>query len=152
MTDLLKKRRDGYGFRKGNKRAVKKAKKLCVHWMSKKGRPVPMVHTDEHNPANWKCICGASFPIKPLSQDEYRRAADEFLSHVNQIAFWSVMMGGDKDDVKIISRLKQIIPEFKKIEKGVVKAMNKRHEFEERKKNTDAMGQFDSYSGFNYNV
>ena len=152
MTDLLKKTRNGYKFKNVKKKSVKKAKRLCVHWMNRKGKPVPMVHTDENNPTNWKCICGASFPIKPLAPEDYRQTAEEFLSHVDQISFWAVMMGGDKGDVKIISRLKQIIPEFMKIEKEVVKAMNKRHEFEERKNNTDAMGQFDSYSGFNYNL
>ena len=150
IADLVKKKGDGYKFKSGKKKQIKKVKKTCVHWIIRKGKEVPTV-TQDTNPANWKCtICGATFPIRPGTPEEYRQAAEQLLAHVNQLQFWSVKMGGDAEDTKLFLHLKQLVPRYLKVQKNILKAVNKRQEWEDRKSQSDTLSQFDSYAGFSY--
>lgn len=150
IANLVKKKGDGYKFKSGKKKQIKKVKKTCVHWIIRKGKEVPTV-TQDSNPANWRCtICGATFPVRPATDLEYREAANQFLAHVNQLQFWSVKMGGDADDTKLFVQLKQMVPRYLKVQKNILKAVNKRQEWEDRKSQSDSLSQFDSYAGFNY--
>lgn len=149
ISELIKKKGDGYKFN-CKKKQIKRIKKTCVHWTIRKGKEVPTV-TQDTNPANWKCtICGATFPIRPATPEEYRNTAKQLLAHVNQLQFWAVKMGGDADDTKLFIQLKQLIPRYMKVQKNIMKAVNKRQEWEDRKSHTDSLSQFDGYSGFNY--
>ena len=155
MSDLVKKKGDHYKFRSKKKKIVKKVKKTCVHWIIRKGKPVPTVIHDPERPGYWKCaICGASFPIKPLQSENghnaYAEETDKMLSLVNQMQFWSVKLGGDADDTKMFIKPKQLLPQFSKVSKQILKHVNKREEYENNRKKSDAMSQFDMYSGFNY--
>ena len=151
ITDLVKKKGDGYKFKSGKKKQIKRFKKTCMHWIIRKGKEVPTVTQDPTNPTHWKCmICGASFPIRPSSNEEYKTASNQFLAHVNQLQFWSVKMGGDADDTKLFVQLKQMIPRYMKVQKNIMKAVNKRQEWEDRKTNSDSLSQFDGYGGYNY--
>jgi hypothetical protein len=124
----------------------------------RKGKDTPTVIQDPHNPANWVCtICGVSFPIKPLTKTDgtidykaYARDMNILLGHINSIQFWAVKMGGDKEDTKLFLDLKNKLPRYMKVQRNVLKQVNKRQAWEERKANTDSLSQFDSYAGFNY--
>ena len=151
ITDLVKKKGDRYKFKSKNKKLVKKVKKTCIHWIMRKGKPVPTVIHDPNNPLNWKCtICGKTFPIKPASHDEYVEICDRMLEFVDQMQFWSVKLGGDADDTKMFIRLKESVPRFKKVTKQIIKQMNRRDSWDKNRERADVMSQFDAYSGFNY--
>ena len=151
ITDLVKKKGDRYKFKSKNKKLVKKVKKTCVHWIIRKGKEVPTVIHDPERSGYWKCtICGASFPIKPVTQDEYAAMSKQMLELVNQMQFWSVRLGGDAEDTKMFIRLKEALPRFEKVAKQILKRVNQRDAFEKNRENSDAMAQFDAYSGFNY--
>ena len=151
IADLVKKKGDRYKFKSKNKKLVKKVKKTCVHWIIRKGKEVPTVIHDPEHPGNWKCtICGASFPIKPKTPEEYNDASEQMLALVNQMQFWSVKLGGDADDTKMFIRLKESIPRFEKVSKQILKRVNQREAWEKNREQSDVMSQFDAYSGFNY--
>lgn len=151
ITDLVKKKGDRYKFKSKNKKMIKKVKKTCVHWIIRKGKEVPTVVHDAEHPGNWKCtICGASFPIKPVSVDEYNRQVDQLLAHVNQMQFWSVKLGGDAEDTKMFIRLKENLPRFKKVSKQILKRVNQREAYENNRERSDILAQFDAYNGFSY--
>lgn len=152
VSDCVKKKGNGYKFKSKNKKQVKKIKKSCVHWIVRKGKEVPTVHQDPLNPGMWKCdICGRSFPIKPLTSDEYDKMVNETLMSVDQIMFWSVKLGGDADDTKMFLRMKEDLPRFKKVSRQVLKHVNKRQAYEKNRERSDSMSQFNAYNGFNYN-
>lgn len=151
IADLVKKKGDRYKFKSKNKKVVKKVKRTCVHWIIRKGKEVPTVVQDVDNPGNWKCtICGASFPIKPVSYEDYIRTSDHMLEIVNQMQFWSVKLGGDAEDTKMFLRLKESIPRFGKVSKQILKRVNQREAWEKNRERTDVMSQFNAYNGFNY--
>lgn len=155
ISDLVKKKGDRYKFKSKKKKLVKKVRKTCVHWVIRKGKPVPTVVRDEANPSCWRCaICGATFPIKPLQSENgvnaYQSKVDEMLGLVNQIQFYSVKLGGDAEDTKTLLKLKQLLPKYAKMSRNIIKHINKREEFENQKKRQDSMSQFSAYSGFNY--
>ena len=151
IADLVKKKGDGYKFKSSKKKQIRKVKKTCVHWIIRKGKEVPTLTEDPKNPANWKCtICGETFPIRPGTPEEYRQVAEQIISHINQLQFWSVKMGGDAGDTKLFLQMKQLVPRYLKAQKNILKAVNKRQEFEDRKSNTDSMSQFSSFSAFSY--
>ena len=152
MADLVRKTKKGrYKFRTGKKKQIKKIKRQCVHWIMRKGRDVPTVQQDPTNPMNWRCaICETSFPVRPATQPEYDEAISKMLGYVNQMQFWSVKMGGDADDTKMFLTLKSLIPRFSKAQRNILKQVNKRQEWEDRKTNSDSLSQFDGYSGINY--
>ena len=150
MADLVKKKNDGYKFRTKGRKAIKRIKRSCVHWIMRK-KEFPTVDKDPNNPMNWKCmICGASFPIRPGTLEEYHKATDDLIANVNQMQFWSVKMGGDADDTKLFIRLKSDLARFKKIQKNILNKVNKREQWEARKANTETLSQFDGYRGYNY--
>ena len=157
ITDLVKKKGDRYKFKTKNKKAIKKIRKQCPHWIMRKGKEQPTVFIDPENPGNWKCaICGASFPIKPERVDDthntYSFEARRMLALVNQIQFWGVRLGGDADDTKMFLRLKNDLPRFEKVAKQIIKQVNKREAWEKNRENSDTLSQFNAYAGFNYKM
>lgn len=151
ITDLVKKKGDKYKFKSKNKKIVKKVKKTCVHWIIRKGKPQPTLVHDPDVPGNWKCtICGASFPIRPLDNDEYSEIISRATALVNQMQFWSVKLGGDASDTKMFIRLKENLPRLEKVSKQIIKRLNKREFLENNKNKSDVMAQFSVYDGFNY--
>jgi len=151
IADLVKRKGDRYKFKSKNKKMVKKVKKTCVHWIMRKGKEVPTVIPDPEKQGYWKCtICGASFPIKPADLDAYREAADQMLSYVNQMQFWSVKLGGDADDTKMFIRLKQELPRFSKVSKQILKQVNRRDEWERRRERSDSLGMFNDFGAYGY--
>ena len=153
VSDTIKRKKDGgYKFKSGKKKVIKKIKRTCLHWVIRKGKEVPCVHQDPENPNNWKCdICGATFPIRPLNEEEYSNTIKSILESINQMQFWSVKMGGDKDDTKLFVQLKQLLmAHYVKAQKAIVKNINKRQRWDERNTKTDGLTQFDSYAGFDY--
>lgn len=151
VTDCVKKKGDRYKFKSKNKKAVKKIKKSCVHWIFRKGKEVPTVIPDPANPNNWKCmICGATFPVAPEEEGAYHVAANNLLQLVNQMQFFSVKLGGDKEDTKMFLDLKRNIPRFVKVSRQIRKRVCQREAFEKNRANANAMSQFDIYSCFNY--
>lgn len=151
ITDLVKKKGDRYKFKSKNKKLVKKVKKTCVHWIIRKGKEVPTVVHDPERTGYWKCtICGASFPIKPVTHDDYVGTTKQMLEFVNQMQFWSIKLGGDADDTKMFIRLKEALPRFEKVSKQILKRVNQREAFDKNREHSDVMSQFDAYSGFNY--
>lgn len=157
ITDLVKKKGDRYKFKTKNKKAIKKIRKQCPHWIMRKGKEQPTTIVDPNNSNNWKCaICGTSFPIRPAKVDDdfnaYNDAAERMLQLVNQIQFWAVKLGGDADDTKMFLRLRSDLPRFEKVAKQIIKQVNKREAWEKNRENTDAMSQFNAYAGFNYKL
>jgi hypothetical protein len=152
ISDLVKRKNDVYKFKAGKKKQIKEVKKTCVHWIvNKRGKEVPTVMRDPENPEYWKCrICGKSFPVRPLSNEDYQNICDNFEAIVNQCFFYSVKMGGDAVDTKIFLTLKKMIPRFTKIARNEIKALNKRQEYEDRKLNSDSINQFGNYSSYTY--
>lgn len=152
ISDLVKKKGDKYKFRSGKKKVVRRVKKTCVHWIYRKGKEVPTVTHDSARPGYWKCkVCQASFPIRPSDYEAYRKRAQTFLEDINQLQFLGVKMGGNADDTKLFVQLKQSIPNYIKLSKGLLKQINKRAEWEDRKRNADGMDQFAAYSStYNY--
>lgn len=151
ISDLVKKKGDRYKFKSKKKKLVKEVKKTCVHWIIRKGKEVPTVEESPNNPGYWRCkICGAEFPIKPVELNEYHANIYQTLAYVNQMQFLSVKLGGDADDTKMFIQLKKLLPKFAKASKNIIKASNKRQQWEDNRKKSDSMSQFDSYSGFNY--
>lgn len=153
ISEMVKKKDGRYKFKTKNKKAVKKIKKTCVHWIIRKGKEVPTVVSDGNG--KWRCaLCGATFPIKPLDtlngKSAYEAEAEHMLELVNQIQFWSVKLGGDADDTKMFIKLKELLPRYAKVSAQIIKRVNKREEYENNKHRADVMSQFDSWSGFNY--
>ena len=156
MSDFVKKKRDGtYKLRTKKKKQVRTIKRNCVHWTIQKGKEIPTVTMDNANPGHWKCkICGAIFYIRPDKGkmdnviDDFN--IDEVIKEVNQAQFFGVKMGGNADDTRLFLKLKALLPKFKKARRNLLKQVNKRQEFEDRKTHTDTLSMFDSYSGFNY--
>lgn len=151
ISDLVKKKNGSYKFKAGKRKQIKSIKKTCMHWLIRGGKEVPSVKMDPENPANFKCeLCGKSFPIKPLSFEEYDVIADQFEAIVNQAAFYSVRLGGSAEDTKMLLNLKKVTPRFKKIIRNEMKVVNKRQEYEDRKSNSDSISQFGNYASYSY--
>lgn len=152
-SDMIKKKGNKFKFKngKGSKKVVKKLRKLCIHWIIRKGKAVPTVDSDGHG--NWKCyLCGHTFPILPKTEEEYDQIITNALEAVDQLVFLATHLGGDADDMKTFLHLKEDLPKLKKIAKEVVKQSNKREQFERNADDENAMSQFSSYSnGLNYN-
>lgn len=150
IADLVKKKGDKYKFKSGKKKQIKKIKRTCIHWIIRKGKDFPTVVLDS-NPMNWRCtICGATFPIRPGTDQEYDNAVKIIIAYVNQLQFWSAKMGGDAADTKLFLQLKQSLPRLMKVQKNILKEVRKRQQWEDRKSNTDSLSQFDSYAGYSY--
>lgn len=151
IADLVKKKGDRYKFKTKSKKQIKRIKKTCPHWITRKGKDVPTVSKDPNNPNNWKCnICGSTFPVEPLKLEEYEAATASMLSLVNQIQFYSVKLGGDASDTKMFLNLKQNLPRFNRVAKQVLKRVNQRQAWEQNKKKSGSLDQFSAYGGFEY--
>lgn len=151
VSDLVKKKGDRYKFKSKNKKKVKKVKENCIHWIMRKHKEFPLVVVDSNRPSYWRCsLCKTSFPIKPDKLDAYIVSTNKELEYVNQIMFWAVKLGGDADDTRMFLRLKKDLERFKKVSKQVLKQLDKRAAIEQNRGKTDALSQFDAYSGFNY--
>ena len=152
-SDMLKKKGERFKFKsgKGNKKTVKKLRKLCMHWMIRKGKPIPTVQDDGHG--NWECyLCHAKFPILPKTEEEYDQIITQALEAVNQVVFLAVHLGGDSEDIKSFLRLKEDLPKFRKIAREVIKQSNKRQQFEANSEDDTIMNQFSQYGGIQYNL
>lgn len=157
ISDLVKKKKSGgYKFKAKGKKIRKKVSRTCVHWVMRKGKEVPTVQRSANDPTMWRCaICGAEFPIKPLPRDDsgkssYQLASKKMLGLVNQMQFWSVKLGGDADDTKMFIKLKELLPRFQKVSEQILKRVNKREEYESKRRSNDAMSQFDDYTNYSY--
>lgn len=150
IADLVKKKGDRYKFKTKSKKTIRKIRKTCPHWIVRKGKPEPTVVRDT-DPSYWRCtICNTRFPVNPGTPESYQEGVNRALEMVNQMQFWSVHLGGDADDTKMFLRLKQDLPRFAKVSKHILKQVNKRAAWENNRKNSDILSQFDAYSGFNY--
>jgi transcription elongation factor Elf1 len=152
IADLIKEKGGKYKFRTKKKKQIKQIKKTCVHWtLTKKGQIEPVLVTDPDNPANWKCkICGAVFPVVPTTQEEVDAHFDWFMSYINQVQFYGVGMGGDKEDTNLLLQTKNLIPRVRKIGRNIIKQMEKKKEWEDRRSKTNKSSQFDGFGGFSY--
>lgn len=161
VGDLVKKRNGRYGVKgKHKKKLIKKMHSTCVHWIYRKGKPIPTVIHDPNNPNHWKCtICGASFPIQPLRPSDpndknwvrpYADKVDEMLVLINQMQFWGIAMGGDSDDTKMFLQLRKMLPRFKKVSKSILKMVMKRDAMENNPDKNNIMAAFDSYNSYSY--
>jgi hypothetical protein len=164
ISELIKRKGDKYKFKVKKKKQIREVKKTCVHWVIRKGVPHPTVVIDKDNdPSNWVCrICGAKFPIRPdiieemdddkkkITVNRYTEVANDFLAHVNQLQFWSVMMGGDSSDTKMFTQLRKLLPRYMKVQKNIYKVMNKKAEWEKKKTTTNSLSAFENFSGFDY--
>lgn len=151
ISDVVKYRKGKFKFKAKGKKTVKRIKRSCVHWFFTK-KISPAVEKHPENPMNWRCkICGASFPIRPGTLQEYREMTNNVISIVNQLQFWSIKMGGDADDTKLFIRLKNDLVKLKRAEKTILNQVNKRQAFESNKNREDgSISQFDDYNGFSY--
>jgi hypothetical protein len=153
ISDLIKRKGDRFKFKSGKKKQIRRVKRVCPHWIFRKGKEVPTVTQDPNNPKNWKCkICGATFPINPLEDGRYFEIGEKFLELVNQTQFFSVKMGGDAEDTKVFLKLKELVPRYLKIQKNIIKQIVKRQKWDEDRNKSNMSDQFDSYSGFNYKM
>ena len=161
-SDLVRRKKgsDRYKFKSKKKKDIRKIKNNCVHWIIRKGKEVPAVQEDPMNPRNWKClICGATFPIKPELPDldvggsdinRYDKLFDQFGQTLHQFMFWSVGFGGNENNTKMVLKMRALLREFRKSHRNILKAMNKRQKWEDNKKNTDGLNQFNTFSSYSY--
>ena len=164
ISELIKKKGDRYKFKVKKKKQIKEIKKTCVHWVLRKGKPQAAVSEDPNKPGYWKCyICGASFPIKPQIEqnevdedgnriivNEYENVAQAFLSHVNQLQFMAVLMGGDSSDTKMFIQFRKLIPRYLKVQRNIIKRINKKANIEAKKNDDSSLSTFSNFSGFKY--
>ena len=150
VNDLVKRKGDRFKFKSKNKKLRKKVKRDCVHWIYRKGKECPTVTHDNANQGNWRClICDASFPIRPMTKDDYLARFEETKGLVNQLLFYSVKLGGDAEDTKMFIQLRRNLDSCGKAAKAIVKQTNKRDQMERNRQNTDN-SIFSAYNGFNY--
>lgn len=151
VNDLIKRKGDRFKFKTKNKKMIKKVKRDCVHWIIRKGKEMPTLEHDPNNGSNWRCkICGASFPIVPMSEADYKSRFDEAKSLVDQLLFYSIKLGGDADDTKMFIQTRRCLKACAKTAKPITKQINKRDQMERNRQNTDDLSQFNTYSGFTY--
>lgn len=151
ISELVKKKGEGYKFKSKSKKIVKKVKRTCPHWIMRKGKEHATVQADDQHPGYWKCrICGESFPVAPLAPEEYQNTCEHMVALVNQMQFYSVQMGGDAEDTKMFLILRQYLPRFSKATRQIIKQMDKRRKYEDQKQKIGVNEQFSSYAGFNY--
>jgi len=151
VSDLVRKKDNRYKFKGVKKKEIRQVKRSCVHWIIRKGKEYPAVEVLKESPNFWTCkICGKQFPITPLSEEEYREICQGMLSIVNQIFFYSVKMGGDSSDTKVLLRLKELLPKFEKLSTSVVRQLDKRQKLEATRREAETSSQFNPYSSYNY--
>ncbi|MCM1439737.1 MAG: hypothetical protein NC131_11150 [Roseburia sp.] len=152
VADLVKRKGDGYKFKSKSKKKIKMVKKMCPHWIVRKGKEVPTVVADPEHPGYWRCaICKTRFRVQPEPLGEYYDVADRFLEQLNQLQFWSVKLGGNKEDTQMFLKLRALVPRYRKVAKQIHKRVNQREAWENNRQRSDLLSQFNMYSGFNYN-
>lgn len=151
VSELVKKKGNRYKF-KCKKKKAKKVKERCVHWIYRKGKEYPLVTSDGAPKDHWRCtLCGHVFPISPKENPNiYYESIDQTMEYLDQMVFWSVKLGGDKEDTQMFMRLKGDLPRLKKVTKQILKRVDQRQTLEKNRENSDVLAQFDSYAGFNY--
>ena len=151
ISDLVRKKNNQYKFKGTKKKEVRRIKTTCVHWIIRKGKEYPAVEVRPESPEFWTCkICGKSFRIAPYTQEEYHNINASYESIVNQCFFYSVKMGGDASDTKVMIKMKEMIPRFDKISSSMMKQLDKRKEYENRRQQSDQGSQFTSFASYNY--
>lgn len=151
VSDRIKRKDGVYKIKTKNKKIRKQILRVCTHWVSTKNGEHPAVVRDPDDSSYWICtICGAKFPVPPLEVEKYEEAVDTLMSYVNQMQLYSVKMGGDEEDTKILQNLKRDLPKFKKLSKNIVKHINEREKFEKNKNNSDATSQFNAYGSWSF--
>lgn len=153
ISDLFRNKNGEMKLRKGKKGKTKKIlRNMCFHWIIRKDQCLPLVDNDPEDPNYWLCRCGAKFRKAPATEEERERIIDEFLSLVNSTQFYSVNMGGDKDDSALFIKLKKLIPDFRRVAKEVSKAIQKRADYEDNKAKSEELDKFGSsfYNDFSY--
>lgn len=159
-TRLLIERVTDYTKKKGNRYVIskKKGKKVkkyvhnhCVHWIIRKGKPVPTLIDDPKNPGNWYCtICHHSFPKRSDGDDQYIKSTRDTLARVHQMQFWAVRLGGDAEDAEVLQRLRRDLPKFEKISKHILKRISQRNA-KDKQKNADSKDPLNFHSDYMYN-
>lgn len=155
MADVVKKKNGVYKFKAKNKKQLKKLKSKCIHWIAgKKGERPTVIKLDD---GRWHCtLCGAEFNIRPLEMIEngdgtitspYELKINEAIEITNQLQFYSVKLGGDKEDTKMFMEVKQLLRRMKKSSRQIIKRINQRENFEKNRERGDVMSQFDAYGG-----
>ena len=161
ISDMVKRRDGKFEFKKKHKKKqLRKMRMTCVHWIYRKGREIPTVVHDPANPDMWRCtICGARFPVAPLTTDiakfkshatEYDTKVQDMISIINQIQFWSVKLGGDKEDTKMFLELRRLLPRFRKVARNIKKNMIKHESLANNPEKKNIMATFDAYTTYNY--
>ena len=161
ISDMVKKRDGRYQFKKKHKKKqIRRLRMTCVHWIYRKGREIPTVITDPNDHDKWRCtICGATFPVRPMPctagelknhTSAYDKQVLDMLETINQIQFWGVKLGGDKEDTKMFLELRHLLPRFRKVSRNIVKNMMKRETVENNPDKNNVMASFDSYSTFSF--
>lgn len=156
VSDLVKRKDGRYKFKTKKKKIIRKVKRSCVHWIIRKGKEVPTVNQDPNDKSMWVCsVCKAKFPIRPLEKEypkhnPYQDKVNEMLGYVNQMQFYSVKLGGDAEDTKLLLRLRKDLPEFAKIAKQITKRIEQRNKYENKKSQADLASQFSAYNSFSY--
>lgn len=134
-----------------SKKQLKKLKRSCMHWRIVKNKIVPMVEESAEHPGYWHCKgCGEYFPIRPLTDNEYSDLIEKFLSIVNQMCIFSVRMGGDSDDTKMLIEFKHMIPKFEKVAENILAQLNKREQMQSQSESYGRETPFDDYNTFGY--
>lgn len=150
ISDILKYRDGGYKFKGVKKKTIREMKKNCPHWIIRKGEEQPAVEERPDSPGFWTCkICGKQMRIKPFTEEEYEQACESFLSMVNQLFLLSVRMGGDSSDTKVFLKLKDLVPRLNKIARNELRQLNKREEFEQRRREEHA-SEFENFTSYSY--
>ena len=154
FSDVIRQTENGEFRLKGkghSKKQIKKLRRSCMHWRISKNKIVPMVERSPENPDYWRCKgCGEEFPICPLPEDEYDKIVDNFLAIVNQMCIFSVRMGGDSEDTKLLIEFKHMIPKFEKVAENILKQLNKRERMEHQSESYGRETPFDDYNSFGY--
>lgn len=152
IADLVKRKGDKYKFKTKSKKKIKQIKRTCPHWtVYKGGEEGPATSRSEKDPKYWECgICHTRFLVRPEEIGEYKAVAEKMLEQINQVQFWAVKMGGDREDTEMFLKLRQLIPRYEKVARQIIRRVNKRERWEKNRKNSDSLAQFDAYSGFNY--
>ena len=130
-----------------NKKETKYLKRACTHHhYNRKGK----LKADFFNNANGQCICelcGRSFPTKPESKDNVRKALETALGLANQAAT-AIVAGdlGEKALEKVVN-LKVLLEEFPKDYSRTMKAISKEDNVKKKKKNNNGGGS-SQYGGW----
>ena len=126
VTSLIKKVSANNEFKfkkKESKKYVKRVKRLCPHWyLNKRGDETPALHPSKGEPEYHECgICNALIRKRLYDMEEVDEGIGEFLKIINQMEFFAIALGSDRDTISRCTQLKELIPGFRQDCKLVVK-------------------------------